>query len=581
MVNYLHANGLKSVFWISRYQMTTNYTNIYNPGLGTNVYVGSYTPALLASDVQTIHGWGADGIAVDAVNYDAVNTYNQAIEYSAPITIFTTVEGWQTNGAPNPEAGSGINMTPFYIDYSGIDKRSLVEAVVNCTEFGGNDFLTCNPPDGPYTNQVQAELQMESMVFTHTNISTWVRPGHQLNACHMDVYNTTNWLATNAMSLIAMESYNFFISGFYGNGPNATAPVMQIFTNATWRAIWKDPLVKMALPVANGVWVKRLSAPNTYAVCLWNNSTNAALNINIPLTQIAPEFTGFVTVEDVMNQTMYSTNITNFTYNSLPPMATRMFLFNGKNQNFVYVYTPPAGQVLTNTLVAGYWLGEGSGVTNYDRTTNGAYALNGNVSWTTRGSSNALSVTASSYVYVAPNSSPNSGWNAVAAQPKTVAEWVYMTNNQAYAGLAAKDSFSGGWELRTFYTNLCVTLPSVGDYYATASVIPLNAWFHAAMVYNGSNSIAFYTNGVFCQSVATSAEVLDTNDIPRIASVKNGASPLTGAVQDLRIYLGAMTATDIGNIYSNVPSSTGTNGYWTCYPITFHVTNGVPYLTTP
>jgi hypothetical protein len=364
------------------------------------------------------------------------------------------------------------------------------------------------------------------------------------------------------MSIIAMESYSFLISGFSGSGPNNTAPVMQIFTNATWRAVWKDPLVKMAMPVANGVWVKKLSAPNTYAVMLWNNSTNASASYNIPLTQIAPGFTGFVTVKDVLTQSMYSTNITNFVYANLPATGTRMFLFDGNNQNFTYNYVPSNGQHLTNTLVAGYWLGEGSGATNYDRTTNNAYALNGNISGTTRGSSNALAVTASSFVYVAPNSSSNSGWNAVSAQPKTVSEWVYMTNYQAYAGLAAKSgSASWGWEFRTFSSNLCCTMPGVGDYTATASIIPLSTWFHAAMVYNGSNSISFYTNGVFCQAVATGAEGLDTNDIPRIASTKNGTHPLTGAVQDLRIYLGAMSANDISDIYSNVPSSIGTNSY--------------------
>ena len=84
-----------------------------------------------------------------------------------------------------------------------------------------------------------------------------------------------------------------------------------------------------------------------------------------------------------------------------------------------------------------------------------------------------------------------------------------------------------------------VTAYGVGDY-TFGYTAPLNAWTHLTFVSNGSQ-VDLYVNGSL-QSTVTAA-------IPYpAAGVVGGPKPITGVIDDLKVFYGALSAAEVSNL---------------------------------
>ena len=174
--------------------------------------------------------------------------------------------------------------------------------------------------------------------------------------------------------------------------------------------------------------------------------------------------------------------------------------------------------------------------------------------------------------------------NSTSLEPTTaltLAAWIKTSTSGAYQQIITKDHANGtagrSWQFRintsnelefiTFTTNGIFTCDSSGT-------VTDGKWHHAAAVYNGTNMQLYIdgsANGSSCSQsgpIGVGYGVLTNNTL--IGSDANigssdcpgGTCPdfqFSGAIDDARVYLRALSSSDIAQLYSYTDTSTTTN----------------------
>ena len=85
---------------------------------------------------------------------------------------------------------------------------------------------------------------------------------------------------------------------------------------------------------------------------------------------------------------------------------------------------------------------------------------------------------------------------------------------------------------------------------ADATALALNVWTHLAVVYDGAAS-ALYVNGVVVDTFTESTELVDSGWTLHIGTNPSFNEDFDGLADDLFVYGRALSANEIGDIYSN------------------------------
>jgi hypothetical protein len=116
--------------------------------------------------------------------------------------------------------------------------------------------------------------------------------------------------------------------------------------------------------------------------------------------------------------------------------------------------------------------------------------------------------------------------------------YVYMQNTSGFLGIVYGND--------RFY----VDQSSVGFPIATTPSFPTNAWYHVAMVYNGSGTVTLYVDGD-SQGTWSSSGLIASAAITNIGCYVGGGDPYRGNISNLRVVKGVAVYT--GNF--TVPAS--------------------------
>lgn len=139
----------------------------------------------------------------------------------------------------------------------------------------------------------------------------------------------------------------------------------------------------------------------------------------------------------------------------------------------------------------------------------------------------------------------------------TMCAWVnltaYPSAGDDFAEIVAKRSgatYAYGINFRTVGGNWfqVFTQGSSGIQNFTTYVLPLGKWTHVCGVISGSPT-ALYINGQLYGTLGTGGGVLSTSDPLAIGNIVDNSEPFTGAIDDVRVYNRALTASDVAQLY--------------------------------
>lgn len=142
----------------------------------------------------------------------------------------------------------------------------------------------------------------------------------------------------------------------------------------------------------------------------------------------------------------------------------------------------------------------------------------------------------------------------------TLAAWVYTTKTGTqYVIKKAANGSTDGYELALASTGFAFVRfnqkTSANTYRVDATnpnSYPLNTWFHLAATYDGTTTI-LYINGAEVKSGVGPASIV-SNTLPvSLGSESTLVSPLSGRIDDARVYNRALNAIDIAALASNTP----------------------------
>src|SRR6185437_905532 len=209
-------------------------------------------------------------------------------------------------------------------------------------------------------------------------------------------------------------------------------------------------------------------------------------------------------------------------------------------------------QLLSATLVAAYSLDEGSGSAVNDLSGNGNAGTLSNASWVSgkfgsglqfSGATNSMvtipdsaslhltsGMTVEAWVYPTSLKSPDAGWCAAVAKDHT-----NSSNDISYALYAAQGTGTG--------PSAHVLIGSTDRGTGAAAVLPLNQWSFLTATYDGS-TLRTYVNGTQVASKSQTGTIATTTNPLHIGGDWSGEM-FTGIVDNVRLYNGALTATQI------------------------------------
>ena len=140
--------------------------------------------------------------------------------------------------------------------------------------------------------------------------------------------------------------------------------------------------------------------------------------------------------------------------------------------------------------------------------------------------------------------------------PMGVCGWVNLPSGPVGTVYCSHDSgVNNGWRVSDVSANnLRFTLGGVAAYDFT-TLLPLSGWNFYAVTWNGSNVTAWLkTSGVGLKSQTLSASSM--SGTPNVFSIANNGSgtPLIGWVDDVRVFKGSLTYSQVRAIYSDAIS---------------------------
>lgn len=306
--------------------------------------------------------------------------------------------------------------------------------------------------------------------------------------------------------------------------------------------------VAVSLPAA-----PTLSAPTNSSINIpynqalsWNavNGANqyrveVSTNINFTTTFLAQDLTGL------------SVSLTGLSASTIYYWRVRASNLAGNgNWSAVWSFTtlapPPPG---TATLVGQWKMNEGSGATLVDNSGYGNNAILQNtsdVTWVAGKEGLALNLPATTGRFaIAPNQATLNITDKI-----TIAGWIRPLGKNTMAILAKTGS--DGYEIETnsngkieFKFNATTNGSTYRLYSNTSYPTDGVTWMHVAATYDGTSS-KIYINGILDQSITFSNPVpIKTNTSGLYIGALLGANRWKGALDDLRLYSGVLTAAEI------------------------------------
>ena len=96
---------------------------------------------------------------------------------------------------------------------------------------------------------------------------------------------------------------------------------------------------------------------------------------------------------------------------------------------------------------------------------------------------------------------------------------------------------------------------------ASTGNLPVETWYHVAATYDGSE-MRLYLNGAEVGSIAKSGSLSRGRDVPvHIGRSPEGSNYLRGAIDDVRIYSSALSATEISALVGRRPDESASRHF--------------------
>jgi hypothetical protein len=203
---------------------------------------------------------------------------------------------------------------------------------------------------------------------------------------------------------------------------------------------------------------------------------------------------------------------------------------------------PPIG------LVAAYSFGEGSGTSVGDASgNNNSGVVAGNAAWTTQGRFGpALSFDGVDDLVTIPDAASLDLTNGMTLEawvnPTALSGWRTIMMKEINAGLAYAFYANDNAPKPAAYVHLANQSQSSGV--SGTSQVPLNAWTHVAVTFDGGTERMFI-NGVEVSSAPASGSIVQSSNSLRIGGNAVWGEYFAGLIDEVRIYDRALTATEI------------------------------------
>jgi hypothetical protein len=207
----------------------------------------------------------------------------------------------------------------------------------------------------------------------------------------------------------------------------------------------------------------------------------------------------------------------------------------------------------TNGPIAAYSFDAGSGTSVADVSGGGdTLQLYNGATWTSGHSGSALALDGANDVAIATAYKPALN---LLGRSFTLSAWIYRRSNSGWQIIAAKPYGTGhswpyfDWSLHVENSTgrIVAFLGCEVWQRVSNSSVPLNAWTHVAVTYDGSR-IRHYLNGALDRTTAVTCSVTNTNSRPiRIGANGAGNEVFNGRLDDVRIYNRPLSATEIQN----------------------------------
>ena len=197
-------------------------------------------------------------------------------------------------------------------------------------------------------------------------------------------------------------------------------------------------------------------------------------------------------------------------------------------------------------LVAAYGFDEGTGTTTADASGAGQTGtLSGGAAWTTAGKNgNALSFDGvNGMVTVADTAALDVTRTTVMAwlRPSTLGSWRSAVLKETADGLAYALYANNNASRPAGFVNLGSNNDRTA---AGTTAMPLNAWTHVAMTFDGSN-IRLYVNGVLVRTAGFAGNIVTSTEALRIGGNAIWGEWFEGMIDDVRIYDRALTLAEV------------------------------------
>jgi len=145
--------------------------------------------------------------------------------------------------------------------------------------------------------------------------------------------------------------------------------------------------------------------------------------------------------------------------------------------------------------------------------------------------------------------------------------WIYPTSLTGRRVIFGKLNSTGtnGYSFATTGSNLQLTLHGVTSLTGTTAPLVLNIWQHVAIVFNASQDLEIYVNGILTQTVAGASNPLTSAAIQAIGRAGEANTEyFQGYLQDVRIWNTVRTQAEISqNAFSQLlGTETGLVGYY-------------------
>ena len=135
--------------------------------------------------------------------------------------------------------------------------------------------------------------------------------------------------------------------------------------------------------------------------------------------------------------------------------------------------------------------------------------------------------------------------NIVSSAARTQSGWFYLT-----ATASAKGTYNLLFSNFLQHTNNYLYIQGTADYF-NAGFTTINSWYHIALVFTdntNTSSAILYINGV-AKSIVIQPAAHDIDDVTSISSSISSLA-FSGSISNVRIYNRALTATEVGLLYS-------------------------------